>query len=134
MPANKALVNFIKEARKRGFDDWSIKKPLLEKGWPAKEIDIAFIEANKNYAKNKTKASFEDSKVKNRITIQLEDSIVKIVEKRAKKNMLSVQEQIEDIVRRSCVMSKSSKSLEQEKLDDLLIGVFSRKNSGRKKR
>ena len=59
------------------------------------------------------------------ITISLSKSILNALEKRAKKNLFSLSEQIEDIVRRSC--SNVKKLVREEKLDDKLVGLFSRK-------
>jgi len=69
-----------------------------------------------------------------RITISLSDKETKILEKRAKKNIMSLKEQIEDIVRRSCVNYKSGKSYSKVKPDDRLISIFSREMRGRKKK
>lgn len=63
--------------------------------------------------------------LKNRIEIYLNSDLIKKLEKRAKKNLLSLPEQIEDILRRSCINTK--KSVVDEKLDDKLIGLFSRR-------
>ncbi|MBI2629799.1 hypothetical protein HYW76_01730 [Candidatus Pacearchaeota archaeon] len=67
------------------------------------------------------------------ITISLDEKVLKSIEKRANKNMLSVQQQIEDIIRRSCVMSKTN-SAPKEKLDDPLISIFSRRKHNLKKK
>jgi len=66
------------------------------------------------------------------ITIQLEEKELKILEKRAKKNFFTIKEQIEDIIRRSCLRTTTS----QKKFDcdDRLVGIFSRQKSGRKKK
>jgi hypothetical protein len=115
--ANKKLIEFIKEARKRGFDDIQIKIPLLKKGWPHSEIDNAFASLSSGSSKYK---------FKNKITIFLDNRALKILEKRAKKNLLTISEQIEDILRRSCIKTKLT-STTPEKLDDLLVSIFSRK-------
>jgi Txe/YoeB family toxin of Txe-Axe toxin-antitoxin module len=52
--------------------------------------------------------------------------MLKIIDKRAKKNMLTISEQIDDILRRSCINAKTTTS-KPEKLDDTLISLFSRK-------
>jgi hypothetical protein len=114
MQPNKLLVNFIKEARKRGFDDYEIKEPLLQKGWLLNDIELAL-------ASLKPKIQY-----KNQITIYLDNDILKIIDKRAKKNLFTIPEQIEDILRRSCVSTKKSNQ-RTEKLDDLLVSLFSRK-------
>ena len=116
---NQNLIKFIKEARKRGFEDYQIKEPLIKKGWSIKEIDSAFT-----YLKSITpRARHTD---KNRLFIYVDPKVLETIEKRAKKNMFTTEEQIEDILRRSCIRTKTTKA-QTEKLDDLLIGLFSRK-------
>jgi hypothetical protein len=110
---DKKLIKFIKEARKRGFDDFQIKEPLLKKGWPLEEIEKAFAFLKPKY------------KYKNKISIFLDSDILKRINKRAKRNMFTLSEQIEDILRRSCLNTR--KSTKEEKLDDNLIALFSRK-------
>ncbi len=124
---NSNLTNFIKEARKRGFDDSQIKAPLLERGWPLEEINRAFSSLKI------TKSSGPSYKAKNQITIYLTDEILKSIDKRAKKNLLNLHEQIEDILRRSCINIKKQK-IEEDKVDDLFLKLFSRKNCGRPRR
>ena len=89
MAANKQLVKFIKQARERGFDDYQIKEPLMRRGWPLDEVEKAFFHLKPRY------------KFKNKINIFVDSDVLKIIEKRAKKNLFTVSEQIEDIVRRS---------------------------------
>ena len=67
-----------------------------------------------------------------RISIQLEPSEVKILQRRAKKNFLTLKEQIEDIIRLSCIRSGKGKT--RFKVDDKLVEVFSRERRGRKKK
>ena len=114
---NLKLVKFIKEARRRGYDDLQIKEPLLKHGWPVDEIEKAF---------SSIKNLKPEHKFKNKVCIFLDSEILKNLEKRAKKNMLNLHEQIEDILRRSCVNSRKLKR-QEEKLDDMLVGLFSRK-------
>ena len=117
--ANKKVVNFIKEARKRGFGDSDLRKALLNHGWPLQEIEKAFIFLQPKY------------KFKNQVCIFLGNDVLDVLEKRAKKNMFTVSEQIEDILRRSCVgLKKTSK---MKKCDDLLVSIFSRERTGPKK-
>lgn len=111
--SNKELVKFIKEARKRGFDDYQIREPLLKKGWPFELVEESF-------ASLRTPIKF-----KNKVCVYLDSDLLRIMERRAKKNMLNVHEQIEDILRRSCINQK--KSTAEEKLDDKFIALFSRK-------
>ena len=65
--------------------------------------------------------------------IYLEHEVKELIEKRAKKNMFTLEEQIEDILRRSCVNTKKAKSFADEKLDDNFIKLFSRRNTGRQR-
>ena len=69
-----------------------------------------------------------------RKTIDLTDEEIKVLEKRGKKNMFSLKEQIEDIIRRSCVNYKTKSRTRPIKVDDKLVAVFSRQKSGRKKK
>ncbi len=110
---NRALVRFIKEGRKRGFDDYQLREPLLKEGWGVHEVEEAF-------------ASFKQPlKFKNKICVWLDNDILKIIEKRADRNLMTVGEQVEDIVRRSAANIKHSSK--PEKLDDMFITFFSRK-------
>ena len=68
-----------------------------------------------------------------KVTIALSDDEVKTLEKRAKKNLLSLQEQVEDIVRRSCVSYKQG-TYSTIKVDDKLVEIFSRQKRGRKRK
>ncbi|MEI6058498.1 MAG: hypothetical protein WCP89_01885 [archaeon] len=119
---NSKLLEFIQEARKRGFTDIEIKEPLLKNNWPQEEIEKAFIYLQPKF------------KLKNQICIFLDEEVIKMLEKRAKKGMLTLPEQIEDILRRSCLGIKNKKLSYDSKLDDTLISLFSRKNTGKKKR
>ena len=120
MTANKELVKFIRVARKRGFDDYQIKEPLLKHGWLLHEIERAFASLKPSY------------KFKNKICIFLDSDILKIIDKRAKKNLFTTSEQIEDILRRSCIRAKTIKR-QEEKIDDLLVSIFSRRRTGKRK-
>jgi hypothetical protein len=68
------------------------------------------------------------------ITINIDEDVKKIISKRAKKNLLSLREQIEDILRRSAVMTKKSSGYKAIKVDDRLVHAFSREKRGRKKK
>ena len=68
-----------------------------------------------------------------KLTISLDEKEVKILQKRSKKNLLTLREQVEDIVRRSCV-SGMNKTPTEPKIDDNLVGIFSRQKRGRKKK
>ncbi len=108
------LENFIAQARNKGYDDFQIKNLLIQYHWPIIKIEKAFSNLNPKY------------KFKNKITIFLDKDILKKLDSRAKKNMFTISEQIEDILRRSCLNAK--RTSKPEKLDDLFVSLFSRKN------
>ena len=72
------------------------------------------------------------------LSINLQDEETNILEKRSKDNLLTVKEQVEDIIRRSCLSYKkrSARSISATsiKVDDKLVGIFSRENRGRKRK
>ncbi len=111
---NSDLLNFMRESRRRGFSDDKISEALLSKGWPVKEVTKGIHTLNR------------DNPTKNSLTIWLDTEVMGKLQKRAKKNLMTLPEQIEDILRRS-VINATGISKEKEKLDDLLIGLFSRK-------
>ena len=114
--ANNKLVKFIKEARKRGLDDYQIRTPLLKHGWPYEEIEEAFLSLKPKF------------KYKNKMTIFLSNDILRKLQIRADKNLFTIHEQIEDILRRSTI-STGKKTAKEEKLDDKLVALFSRKRT-----
>jgi len=67
------------------------------------------------------------------ITIRIDEDEKKILEKRAKKNLFTLREQIEDIIRRSAVNYKAGTSTAL-KVDDRLVEVFSRVKKGKTKK
>ena len=67
-----------------------------------------------------------------RITIELDEDIEKVIAKRAKKNLFSLEEQIIDILRKSAVRTKAGVKVVSMKVDDALVGAFSRERRGRK--
>ena len=67
-----------------------------------------------------------------KLTITLDEDEIKILNRRAKKNMLSLREMVEDIVRRSCINSKKT-GVSNVNVDDTLVNIFSRQKKGRKK-
>ena len=69
-----------------------------------------------------------------KVTINIDEDISKILTSRAKKNLFTLREQIEDILRKSAVRTKSGQSSGKMKIDDPLIAVFSRETRGRKKK
>ena len=179
-------IDYILEARKRGFRDDVIKQSLIEKNWPESEIVKAFYridgEADRTKELDEEKEKSEDKKTKKKtnkevekqvkkpsidtknaiqqeieehhqlnkelheleldaeiklnesssIMIFLDEELRDALEKRAKKNMFTLSEQIEDILRRSTLSQKLKKSPPEDKLDDKLVGLFSRKNTGPK--
>jgi len=118
---NKRLIDFIKEARRRGYGDGDIKSSLINYGWPFTEIESAFKYLEPKYVN------------KNQITLFLSDELINALKKRANKNMLTIPEQVEDILRRSTINHSSSTS-SSEKLNDSLIALFSRKRTGPKRK
>ena len=68
---------------------------------------------------------------KKRVTIEIDDKIIAKLQKRARRNMLSLRELIQDIVRRSAISGKTF-SLSGE-ADDKLVDIFSRKTKKRRK-
>ncbi len=66
------------------------------------------------------------------ITISIDEDVKKIISRRARDNLLTLREQIEDILRRSCV--RSGKGYKRFKVDDRLVAVFSRERRGPKKK
>ena len=66
------------------------------------------------------------------ITIELGEKEIKILKKRAEKNFLDLKEQIEDIIRRSCINISKNIGYKQIKVEDRLVEIFSRDKRGRK--
>lgn len=69
-----------------------------------------------------------------KVTINIDEDVSKILTSRAKKNLFTLHEQIEDILRKSAVRTKSGQSFSKVKIDDQLVAVFSREMKGRKKK
>jgi hypothetical protein len=67
------------------------------------------------------------------VTIHLDENVKKIISKRAKRNLLTLREQIEGILRKSAVRTKIGIS-RTIKVDDRLVAAFSREKRGRKKK
>ena len=110
---DKRLVDFIIKARARGFDDLEIKEALLSNGWDNLVIEQAFASLKPIF------------KYKNKVCVYLDSDVLKKLDKRAKKNLFTLSEQVEDILRRSVI--NTQKSIREEKLDDMLVALFSRK-------
>ncbi len=69
-----------------------------------------------------------------KLTIHIDNDVQRILKRRAKKNLLTLREQIENILRKSAVRTKSGTSYRGLKPDDKLIAVFSREKRGRKRK
>lgn len=110
--ANTRLVKFIKEARKKGYEDYQIRDSLIKNTWAEQEIEEAF-------------SSLKTTGQKTKVCVYIDNEIIKLLEKRAKKNIFTLPEQIEDILRRSCMNMK--KTTGKENLDDTLVSLFSRR-------
>ncbi|HJX50646.1 MAG TPA: hypothetical protein VJ438_04235 [Candidatus Nanoarchaeia archaeon] len=65
-----------------------------------------------------------------RITVDITEDEQKILKKRANKNFLSLAEQAEDIIRRSCISQKNKSSAKEIPCDDKLVSIFSRAKRG----
>ena len=65
------------------------------------------------------------------LTISISDDTKTILTKRAKKNLFTLREQIEDIVRQSAIRTKATKSSSTPKVDDKLVSIFSREIRGK---
>ncbi len=68
------------------------------------------------------------------LTISIDDEAKKILTYRAKKNFLTLREQIENIIRKSAIRTKGLKKVGDVKVDDRLVSIFSKSNRGRKKK
>ncbi|MCX6750644.1 MAG: hypothetical protein NTZ83_04260 [Candidatus Pacearchaeota archaeon] len=93
------LIDYIKEARRRGFRDDVIKKSLLDKGLPESEIDDAFLNSGKRKRADpryRTKTNLDNSK--NSITILLEDWLKDAIEKKAEADGLTPYNEVKKIL------------------------------------
>ena len=68
------------------------------------------------------------------ITISINEETKKTLKKRADKNLLTLKDQIEDILRKSAVRTRSGKKFHTVKVDDKLVAIFSRDQRGRPKK
>ena len=66
--------------------------------------------------------------------MNISERVYRTLKKRAEENLLSLEEMIEDIVRRSMVNYIGGKSKRSLKIDDRLVGAFSRERRGRPRR
>ena len=69
-----------------------------------------------------------------RITLELEQKIIDVIKKRADRGLFSLKEQMEDILRKSAARTKLKRRTRPLKVDDSMVGIFSRQKSGRRKR
>ena len=113
MNIQSTLKKFIKNCRSKGYSDFEIKKAILNKGYPLKEIEKAFFSLEPKH------------QYKNQVCLFLGNDLLKVLEKRARKKMMTLSEQIEDVLRRSCV-NQINKTPKPKVLDDMLVGIFSR--------
>lgn len=65
------------------------------------------------------------------LTLKMESELYTLLEKRAKKSLLDVDDLAVDILRRSMLSYKKSAPAE-DKTNDKLIGIFSRRKNGKK--
>ncbi|MCX8159091.1 MAG: hypothetical protein N3D20_02265 [Candidatus Pacearchaeota archaeon] len=114
------VIEFVRECRRRGFSNEQIKDKLIEGGWSFKEIDEAI-----NFVKKTTQ--------KIRLCIGIDEEVAKMLIRRAKRNMMSVEEQAEDILRRSCVSMRKKPLTEEKIVGNHFISIFSRRKYGGEK-
>ena len=70
--------------------------------------------------------------MKKQVNLRIDTKVYTLIEKRAKKNLFTVDEMIEDIIRRSMISYISGPTKSRFKPDDKLVAVFSREKRGRK--
>lgn len=68
------------------------------------------------------------------VSLELDSKLHDELEKRARREFLEVDELIEDIVRRSMLSYHKGNVIGDAKVDDKLIGIFSRSKKGRKRK
>lgn len=66
------------------------------------------------------------------VTLEIDSDLFKVLERRAKQNFMTLRELIEDIIRRSMLSYRGGAKTE-DKVDDALIGIFSRKKRKQKR-
>jgi len=118
---DKKVVDFIRESRRRGFGDDAIAQKLSDAGWSINEIDAAF-----NAVKNTTP--------KVRLCANIDEDVAKMLARRAKRNMMSIEEQVEDILRRSCVSMRKKTPGEEKMVGNGFISIFSRRRYSKEKK
>ena len=70
--------------------------------------------------------------MKRSISIDFTSEELALLEKRAKKNFMSIRELVADIIRRSMISYRKGGGKSTQKIDDALVGIFSRERRGRK--
>ena len=68
------------------------------------------------------------------VSLELNSELYIALQKRAKKEFLEVDELVEDIIRRSMLSYHKGNIIGNSKVDDKLIGIFSRSKKGRKRK
>lgn len=116
----KSLIDFVIEAQSRGFNEYQITAPLIREGWSLKDIEKALEHVKKAKQGQRIKTKMD-------VFLELDSEVVGILERRAKRNKMTLKEQMQDILRRSAINNTASG--EDEKLDDRLVGIFSRKDA-----
>ena len=107
--------------------DEEIRKPLIKQGWKPEIIEKALVEVEKERLR-------KEYRNKNRVTVYLDSEVIEILEKRAKKKLMKLPEMVEDILRRSCTNIINKPKPREQKIDDLLVTMFSKAPQGRKKK
>lgn len=62
---------------------------------------------------------------KSSLTVDLDDKVKQVLEKRAKKEMLTLRELVSDILRRSAISYKGNPA--EDRVDDKFLSYFSRR-------
>ena len=68
-----------------------------------------------------------------KVTIEIDDELLKKVKSRAKKNYFDTREQVEDIIRRSMLNWRNTSKNMNDKIDDKLVSIFSKRKKARNK-
>jgi hypothetical protein len=82
--------------------------------------------------KPKPKTKKLPSERKRTIPVELDINLLSDIDKRARKNYLTLKEQIEDIIRRSMISYGKGKPKPHEPEVEKIVKMFSRKKRGRK--
>jgi hypothetical protein len=93
------IINFIIESRKRGFRDDFIKKSLMNKGYPENLIYDAFAYSGRPKRIDiRSRGTKTYDKSKTSITILVNPSVKKALEKKAEKDGLTLNNEIRKIL------------------------------------